>query len=132
MQERNLPKCRKATVKPGIAANKPKTEGIMPDKERLESLNMRLLEFAKKGKIENAKRLLDAGADVNIRNSDGRTPLMLAAYTGYTGMCKLLFEHKADVNAIDNYDMTALMLATAGGRDGTAEFLRAHRNKEAG
>jgi ankyrin repeat protein len=127
MQERKLSgKTENAVTSSGlnITGKKLKSDSIKPNKEKLEKLNIRLLEAARKGKIENAVKLLDAGADVDARNSDGRIPLMLAAYTGYTEMCKLLLDHKADINAIDNYSMTALMLATAGGRAGTAEFLR--------
>jgi ankyrin repeat protein len=54
------------------------------------------------------KMLLDAGARVNARDNDGRTPLIEATDEG---ICKLLLDANAEVNALDNEGRTALMAA---------------------
>ena len=61
------------------------------------------------------KALIDAGAEVNVRNARGETPLMwAAAYTEKeTDNIKLLINSGADVNAKDNLGGTALMFAAA-------------------
>merc|ERR1712168_634833 len=63
--------------------------------------------------------LLEAGADVNIRDEDGSTALMCAAEHGHIEIVKLLMQHP-DINlsATDNDGLTALSVAMeAGHRD---------------
>jgi ankyrin repeat protein len=126
MQEKKLSRQGKAAGKPGIASQNPKTEGIAPGKERLESLNRRLFEAAKNGKTEKAVRLLDAGADANAKDSDDRTPLMWAAYNGHTDVCKLLLSCGAKIKAKDRYGWDAVRFAAARERASTVDFLQAY------
>ena len=51
------------------------------------------------GNIETAKLLLESGADANVRDRFGRTPIMEAKDAETVG---LLIERGADVNAKDN------------------------------
>jgi len=44
-----------------------------------EDKNQALIEAGKEGRVEDVKRLLDSGADVNGRDKDGATALMWAA-----------------------------------------------------
>lgn len=48
-------------------------------------------------RTEVARCLLDAGADINIRTSDGRTPLMCAAEHAHVAMVELLIAAGADL-----------------------------------
>lgn len=61
-----------------------------------------LMYAAKNGKIAVARMLLNAGADVNAKEtpalSTGVTPVLLAAQHGKKRMVKLLADNKADVN----------------------------------
>lgn len=55
-------------------------------------------------------QLLEAGADINAPDSHGRTPLMLATYSGNESIAGLLIARGADVNALDiqRYDMLTI------------------------
>lgn len=64
---------------------------------------------------QQAKLLIDAGAEVNLADHHGRTPLMLAAATASSPVAKVLIDAKADVNKADKTGMTALMYAAAAG-----------------
>jgi len=55
--------------------------------------------------------LLKAGADVNAKDKDGVTALMLAAQRGETEIVKMLVAEDADVNAKNKDGVSALMLA---------------------
>jgi ankyrin repeat protein len=57
---------------------------------------MALLEVAASGDIAKAKSLLDRGVNVNLRGSDGRTPLTEAAFAGHAEMVKLLLSKGGD------------------------------------
>lgn len=58
--------------------------------------------------VETTSVLLDLGANVNAKDNDGRTALMLADLYEQT---KLLLDAGADVHAKDNNGCTALMHA---------------------
>src|SRR3984893_14195879 len=53
--------------------------------------------------------MLKQGANVNIGDSTGATPLMYAASVGSADAMKLLLDHGADVDLKSNADATALM-----------------------
>ena len=61
----------------------------------------RLYKAAKNGNVRDAKRLLLAGADPNIKTKRGLSPLHQAVYWGEVEIVKALLRHGADVN-IDN------------------------------
>jgi ankyrin repeat protein len=60
-------------------------------------------------------RFLDEGADVNTRNEDGATPLMIAVRTNNPGLMLFLLRHKPNIDARDKDDFTPLMWASAVG-----------------
>ena len=53
---------------------------------------------------------VEAGADVNAKDNDGRTALMNAAYWGSEQAAYLLLLAGADIHAADNEGQTALMI----------------------
>lgn len=55
--------------------------------------------------------LLERKAEVDIRDSKGRTPLMYAVELGWGYSIDRLIDHKADVNAADSEGVTVLMHA---------------------
>ena len=82
-----------------------------------------LTQAADKGDLARVKVLLEAGADVNRKDNEGRTALMNAAAAGGdVGITKTLLDAGAQVNEVDEDGHTALTLAT---KYGTAEQMQA-------
>lgn len=67
--------------------------------------------------------LIRVGADVNARNIEGRTVLMVAAEQGIEDIVRVLLEHGADVEAVDMYGETAADLAARGGHASVVAIL---------
>lgn len=59
--------------------------------------------------------LLKAKPDLEIKDSSGRTPLMIAAYKSNNEIAKMLISGGADVNAKDNMQNSPFLLAGATG-----------------
>ncbi|HIC25342.1 MAG TPA: ankyrin repeat domain-containing protein, partial [Gammaproteobacteria bacterium] len=65
-------------------------------------------EAAWTGDVEAVKSQLAAGADLNKKDSIGRTPLYYSALEGHTEVAELLIAKGADVNAKTNTGRTPL------------------------
>jgi ankyrin repeat protein len=77
------------------------------------------------GKLNNNKiqELIDKGADVNAKDKDGFTALMLAAQEGKLEIFYKLYRLGAKVDAKDKNGVTALIVASAKGNEDIVEFL---------
>ena len=75
-------------------------------------------------KKEAAKALLDNGAEVDFRASDGRTPLILAAGKGNKDLVEVLLQAGADQSLTDQGGQTAQAVAAAKGYNDIVELLR--------
>ena len=73
-----------------------------------------LLYAARDGKLESAKVLISAGADVNIVDPDLHTALILALVNGHFDVAGALIQAGADVNMEDKVGQTALYAAVNG------------------
>jgi ankyrin repeat protein len=86
-------------------------------KEEKESANQEaFFQAVGQGNVAEAKRLIEAGADVNAQDNRGYTALIRASGWRYTEIVKLLIEAGADVNAKAEWNgRTALIHASASG-----------------
>ena len=79
------------------------------------------------GKKEDAefllRHLVARGVDLNARDEDGYTPLMLAAKGNMDSICRLLVENGADV-LVERAGMTALNLAQESGANEAFRIIR--------
>ena len=73
-----------------------------------------------------AKWLIEQGANVNAKRSDGSTPLFLAASFGHEAVARVLIANDADVNTRNPYGYTPLFAAALDGHESVAELLIAH------
>lgn len=79
---------------------------------------------ARLGNERMLKRLLDEfDLDVNARNADLETPLMVASKFGFDKCVRLLLERKSDTEATDNNGNCALHLAVARGHFSSVQEL---------
>jgi len=75
------------------------------------------------GQLDQVKRLLSEGFDIDLKDADGRTPLMYASFNGHKEIIKLLIEKGANVNLGDRYGRTALMMASSGSNTESVKLL---------
>ena len=81
-----------------------------------------VMESARMGHGDIVQYLHQAGADINIRDNDGRTALMWAAYKGHGDIVKYLHQAGADINIMDNGGVTALIAAASEGHGDIVKY----------
>ena len=84
-----------------------------------------LLFAARHGRIENARLLFDAGADVNEMSPNGQSALVMASFGGQGKFAAFLLENGANPNAADA-GYTALHAAVSRGDLALVRALSAH------
>jgi|CXWL01.1.fsa_nt_gi beta-lactamase regulating signal transducer with metallopeptidase domain len=78
-------------------------------------LGARLVQALQDGEQEQARELIESGADVNYWTPGDGTPLVIAARDGDSDMARLLIEAGADVNKGAHGDGNPLIMASANG-----------------
>jgi ankyrin repeat protein len=86
-----------------------------------------LFNAAAKGDLDRVRVCIAAGADVNAKQGNGATALLLAAEEGHTKVVQALLAAGADVNASMSVGATALMLAAQNGHLEVASALLSAR-----
>jgi len=83
-----------------------------------------LIDAAVKGDNTRITKLLADGTNVNVRDSNGGTPLAHAAWFGHVETVKLLIEKGADVNAKKLDGATVVALAESNKQPEVVEILK--------
>jgi ankyrin len=94
----------------GVGINR----GGLPDRGRRAATlgGMTPLNYAARdGRLEEARRLIAAGADVELAEANGIRPLLMALLNNQLEVAYLLLEHGADVDADDFWGRTPLFAA---------------------
>jgi len=65
-----------------------------------------LVDAVRRGDVQEVARLLAAGANPNVKDLDGKTPLHIAAEQCNADIAELLLKHGADPNARDEHGFT--------------------------
>jgi hypothetical protein len=90
----------------------------------LQSSNHSLLEAAWQGDMENARKALSQGADVNFQDKTGKTPLIRAIEFGDSlRMVQYLVSKGADIERPNSEKETPLLVAIYGGNLDIVKFL---------
>lgn len=79
------------------------------------NLNEDLIDAAENGNLDEVRKALEKGADVNAKDKYSNTALMKAAVKGHSDIVELLIEEGADTDAKDVFDETALFNAVLKG-----------------
>jgi hypothetical protein len=82
-----------------------------------------LFRVVERGNLAWTYRLIAMGADVNVRNESGQTPLMFATEKGYADMVQVLIQHGANPKLVNNQGESALTIALMKGYTRIAESL---------
>jgi sulfatase-modifying factor enzyme 1/ankyrin repeat protein/Sel1 repeat-containing protein len=82
-----------------------------------------LFKASRDGNVDAVKQILASGVDVNVRDSKGRTALMIAAFHGHKQVVETLIQAKAEIYAKSKKGVTAQVLAEKKGFDEITKIL---------
>jgi len=83
------------------------------------------------GNVGHVQRLIESGVNVNVTTVTGKTPLMLAAFTGYPDIVHALIKGGANIYARDREGNTAINIAERKGFNRVKELLLTHGEAQA-
>lgn len=98
-------------------------EDSVPEGGATQSIQM-LFRAVEQGNLAWTYRLLAMGADINVRNEAGQTPLMRAAAKGYADMVQVLIQNGANPRLENNRGESAMTIALMKGYKRIAESLK--------
>lgn len=74
-------------------------------------------------RVRIARRIINAGTNVNVRSRQGYTALMIAASHGHDEIVRMLLQKGADLTAVDAEGRNALQIAREAKRQGSVNML---------
>lgn len=113
----NLTACSKSPETTADSAQKTEVAAEAPTPES------ELAKAATRGDLARVKALIDEGANVNVTDALGRTPLHMTAFYGRPKTAAHLIASGANVNAKDRVGMTPLHAAVLAGGQQEVELL---------
>ncbi len=109
-----------------VASWEPIDVKIGPEKTELTVLEKKALRWfkaAEKGAVKTIKEMIEAGFDLNKKDKDGWTALMLASLNNHRVTATALIKAGAEINVADRLGMTALMAASVAGNKPLVELM---------
>ncbi len=109
-----------------VASWEPIDVKIGPEKTELTVLEKKALRWfkaAEKGSVNTIKEMIEAGFDLNKKDKDGWTALMLASLNNHRVTATALIKAGAEINVADRLGMTALMAASVAGNKPLVELM---------
>ena len=90
------------------------TAGCTGDPEPRD-LDADLIDAAWADDVARARRLIEAGADVNAKDGTQQSAYLIATSEGYAELLELTLQHGGDVRSLDSFDGTGLIRAAERG-----------------
>ena len=97
--------------------------GKTPTDDELANRNAALIEAAWSNDVATAQDLIDAGADVNHKDSTSQSAYLISTSEGHLELLELTLDNGADVTSLDSFDGTGLIRAAERGHADVVERL---------